>query len=163
MKNLTTSQLIEKAKSYDRIQNEGGEGYNPYRNEMERRELEERAARPKTKQDEINTLHKKIEVECGSVAREWGNEEADKKQAEYYAQIRKLEAEVTADEESTFSADWTLEATQSRRAEWNGFIRGLMDSKGQIAGKDQPKVYQREMAQGWKLADLKKAIKLHNL
>lgn len=163
MENLTNSELISKAKNYDNLQNEGGEGYNPYRAELERREMEDRASRPKTKQDEIDALYKKIEVECGSVAREWGHEEANAKQAEYYAKIRSLEKEVEVEEELKFAAEWTSETTTTRRQEWNDFIRSLMDSKGQIAGKDQPKVWKREVEQNWKLADLKKAIKLNNL
>ncbi len=163
MKDLTNSQLIEKAKTYDKIQNEGGEGYNPFRSELERREMKALTARPKTKQDEIDALYKKIEVECGSVAREWGNEEADKKQAEYYSAIRKLEAEVKEESDLKFAAEWTAETTTARRQEWNDFIRSLMDSKGQISGKDQPKIWRREADQGWVLADLKKAIQLNNL
>jgi len=162
MKDMTREQIIAKGRSYDKIQNEGGEGYNPYWSELERREMEEnqrRAAQPKTKKEQIEALHDKIRIECGSVAREWGGEEADKKQATYYAEIKKLEAEIDAE----FAEEWTLELTQERRASWNGFVRSLMNSKGQIDTKNQGKMYQKASEQGWGLEQLKKAVKLHNL
>lgn len=162
MKEMTREQVIEAGRKYDRIHNEGGEGYNPYWAEMERREMEEaqkRAAEPKTKKQQIDALHEKIRKECGSIAREWNEEEVDRKKAAYYAEIKKLEAEIEAE----FVAEWTLEETQARRESWNGFIRTLINSKGQIDGKDQPKIYARAKEQGWGLDELKKAVKLHNL
>lgn len=162
MENMTRSEIIEKGKTYDNVQNEGGEGYNPYWSELERRDIESSkidAVKPRSKKDQISALHDKIRIECGSVAREWGNEEADKKQAGYYAEIKALETAI----ETEFSAEWTLETTKTRRVSWNDFIRSLMNSKGQIGPQSQPKIYQRKIEQGWGLDDLKKAIKLHNL
>lgn len=164
MKNMTNSQLIEKSKHYDNVQNEGGEGYNPYRSELERREMEAAATKPVTKRDEIDRLHKKIETECGSVAREWGgNEEIDARQAGYYAEIERLEAEIKAEEDAAFAAEWTLEVTTARRADWNAFVRSLMDRNGKIAGRDMTKIYTRQGKQGWGVEQIKKAVALHNL
>jgi len=162
MKEMTREQVIEAGRKYDRTQNEGGEGYNPYWAEMERREMAEaqkRAAEPKTKKQQIEEFHRKIEKECGSIAREWNEEEVDRKKAAYYDEIKKLIKEI----DDEFAAEWTLEETQTRRGGWNGFIRTLINSKGQIDGKDQPKIYARAKEQGWGLDELKKAVKLHNL
>ena len=162
MENMTRSEIIKKGKTYDNIQNEGGEGYNPYWSELERRDMEAakiEAATPKTKKEQISALHDKIRIECGSVAREWGTEEVDEKQAIYYAEIKTLEAEI----ETEFATEWALETTKERRVAWNDFIRSLMDSQGRIPITAQSKMYQRKIEQGWGLDDLKKAVALHNL
>jgi hypothetical protein len=94
MKEMTREQLIEAARKYNMINNEGGQGYNPYHDEIERREMEEakaEAAKPMTKQQQIEALQDKIRVECGSVAREWDADEVDRKEAAYYAEIKILE------------------------------------------------------------------------
>lgn len=162
MKEMTREQVIEAGRKYDRIHNEGGEGYNPYLREMERREMEEaqkRVAEPKTKKQQIDDLYDKIGKECGSIAREWNEEEVDRKKAEYYDEIKKLEEEI----EVKFASEWTREETQARRENWNGFIRTLINSNGRIDVKDQAKIYARVKDQGWGLNELKKAVKLHNL
>jgi len=162
MKTMTREQIITKGKTYDKIQNERREGYNPYWSELEHREMEEsqkRAAMQKTKKEQIEVLHDKIRVECGSVSREWGSEEADKKQTAYYVEIKNLESEI----EIEFAEEWTLEVTQGRRISWNDFVRSIMNSKGQIDIKNQGLMYQKASEQGWGLEQLKKAVKLHNL
>ena len=76
--------------------------------------------------------------------------------------IAKFEAEYAAgaDERSAlFAAEWTLEITQGRRAAWNAFARANMTKQGlrvDIANSQQK-------AQGWRIDDLRAAIKLHNL
>ena len=162
MKELSREEIIKKGKEYDKVQNEGGEGYNPYWAELDRREIEaaqKEADRPKSKKEQIDALYRRIEVECGSVAREWGSEEVDKKQDELYAEIDRLKKEI----EDEFKIEWSEEITKSRRVEWNDFVRSIMNSKGQIDGKDQPKIYKKQMDQGWTMEDLKKAIKIHKL
>ena len=161
MKDMTREQIITKGKAYDRFQNEGGEGYNPYWSELERREMEEnqkRAALPKTKKEQISALHDKIRVECGSVAREWGGVEVDKKQAAYYSEIKKLEAEIDAE----FAAVWTPDETMARRIVWNDFVRANLADSPMTPDKYRM-VHNKTTELGWGLDDLKSAIKLHNL
>lgn len=152
-----------KAQNYDAINNEGGEGYNPYRQEMERREHAELAADAKahaaTPQSRIHALYRRIERECGSVAREWGNnEEIDALQSSLYAEIDRIKAEMNAD----FLATWNLETTKSRRQTWNDMVRS--GKFGKIGGKmDFKAIREQENQQGWTLDELKKAIKTHNL
>ena len=162
MRNMTRAQITEKGKEYDNINNEGGDGYNPYWQELDRRGMEAakiEAAKPKSKKEQISILHDKIRIECGSVAREWGSDEIDKKQAAYYAEVKALENEIKAE----FANEWTIETTKERRISWNDFVRSLMDSQGHILGKDQLKMYQRAKDQGWGPDDLKKAVELHSL
>ncbi len=162
MENLTNQELIAKAKQYDHFQNEGGEGYNPYWSELEKREMEEtakKAAQPKTKKEQITSLQEKIRKECGSVAREWGGDEIDKKQAAYYAEIKKLEAEI----ESEFLSIWTPEETARRRKEWNDFAKALIGNKKRITPGDARELGKRQSDQGWTVDNLKKAVKLNNL
>ena len=161
MKNMTREQIITKGKTYDRIQNEGGEGYNPYWSELERREIEEsrkRAAMPKTKKEQIDVLHDKIRVECGSVAREWSGDEVDKKHAAYYSEIKKLRAEINAE----FATVWTPEETTARRIVWNDFVRANL-ADGPMTPDKYRMVHNKTTELGWGLDDLKRAIKLHNL
>jgi len=153
MKNLTTQELNQKARNYDNIQNEGGEGFNPYRDEQSRREME--ASPPPTRVDVI--LHT-LEIKDCSIARECGTYN----QAEIDALHTEL-AEIKAKIETEFFTIWTLEKTKIRRESWNGFVKSLMDSNGRISGKDQPKLYARRLEQGWGLAEVKKAVKYYNL
>ena len=156
MKHMTREQLIEKGKKYDKFENEGGEGFNPYWSELARREEnQKRDAMPKTKKEEISILHDKIRIECGSIAREWGGEEAEKKQAAYYAEIRNLESEI----EKEFAKEWTEGITQQRRESWNAFVGSITNSRGQIT--DPAKMHKQAKEQGWSVDDLRKAVKLH--
>lgn len=161
MKNLSTKEIIAKGKEYDRMMNEGGEGYNPYWAELERREMEEAkkaAAAPKSKEEQIDALHEKIRKECGSIAREWNEEEVDRKKAAYYAEIKRLENEIEAE----FAAEWTLEETKSRRIIWNEFVNNEL-AGGQMTPEKYRVLYAKKDELGWGLDELKKAVKLHNL
>jgi hypothetical protein len=164
MKELTKSELISKAREYDNVMNEGGEGFNPYRSEIERRDMEEakkRAALPKSKKEQIADLYEKVRLECGSVAREWGDEEEiEKKEAEFYASIKRIEAEI----ESDFAAEWTPGITAERRKNWNDWVRTeLLPNGGKMTAEDNNRLYEKEKEQGWTMADLKKAVKINNL
>lgn len=162
MKELSREEIIKKGKEYDKIQNEGGEGYNPYWSEIERRDMkaaQKEADLPKSKKEQIDALYRRIEIECGSIAREWNEGEVDKKKSELYAEINRLEKEI----ENEFKIEWTKEVTKTRRVEWNDFVKSIMSSNGEIEGKNKIKIYQRQDSQGWKMEDLKKAVKIHKL
>lgn len=160
---MTSQDLRDAARTYDRVNNEGGEGYNPYTQELERREHEELRAQAKahaeTPQGRMDALYRRIELECGSVAREWGNaEEIDALQSSLYAEIDKIKAEIDAE----FLKTWTLETTKSRRIEWNDFVKAeIIPING--TPKAHKVLYQRQQDQGWTIEDLKKAIALHNI
>jgi len=159
-KDMTPEELRDAARRYDNLQNEGGEGYNPYRAEAERRAIAAAQAKPKTKQDLIDDLHHRIEVECGSVAREWGDIEAiDALQADLYAQIDALKAEIEAE----FLAMWPKSETIARRSAWNGMVQA--GQFGEIGGSraDHAALETQEEKQGWTMADLKRAVRLHGL
>jgi len=156
MKELSMKEIVAKGKTYDNVQNEGGSGYNPYWAEIERQNMEEanaRASKPKSKEQRVEDLYERIRKECGSVSREWGNEEADKKQSELYSEIEKIEKEIEAE----FRVEWTEEETIRRRADWNAFV----NSEGFI--KDRRNINKRQINQGWTMADLKKAVKMYGL
>ena len=156
MKNLDDNQLAKKAREYDNINNDGGEGYNPYRDEIDRRGFEYEKNRPKSLQEQKNAVYRRLNVVDCSIARECGTydpEEVDALKSKLAA-IEKKEAEA-------FAAEWTLAETQRRRAGWNDFVRSLMDSEGKI--KNTRAIYARQAKQGWTMDDLKKAVKHHNL
>jgi hypothetical protein len=145
-------------REYDKIHNEGGEGYNPYRARREQEESEaaqEHARQPKTREEQIEALYRRIEIECGSVAREWGSEAVGALQKDLYAQINALKAEILAD----FLTIWTAEVTASRRATWNASSSRFVLPGGKKV--DMVALRKAEEAQGWKLEDLKKAVALH--
>ena len=163
---MTIQELTAAARNYNNIMNEGGDGYNPYDNEMERRaanaerkRIAEYAATPKGR---IDALYRRIERECGSVAREWGNtEEINALQNSLYAEINQIKAEMERD----FLTVWDLETTKTRRIEWNGFAKSTlipMSKSGKSVEMHRLK-REREKNQGWTMDDLKKAIKTHNL
>lgn len=156
---MTHIELSAAARNYDNIVNEGGEGYNPYQSEIDRRDHEAIINRPKTKQDKIDTLYRQINRECGSVAREWSNNEAiDAKQSKIHDEINRLKAEVNAE----FLSVWSIDVTQTRRKSWNDMVK---DGKFSIDSKrvDFQAMHNQEKTQGWTLDELRGAVKLHNL
>ena len=157
MKNLTNNQLADKARNYDRINNEGEEGYNPYRAELERREYEAEAARPKSIAEQKAAILHKISIRDCSIARECGTynqAEIDSLRAE----LKSLEGQ----ENAKFTAEWTLEETKSRRIIWNSFIAAEINV-GAMTPEKYRKLDDKTRQLGWGLVQLKKAIALHNL
>jgi len=158
MENLTEKEITEKGKTYDNVQNEGGSGYNPYWAELDRRDCvqaKKDAERPKTKAEQVAALYDRVRVECGSVAKEWGDKDVEKKQAELYVKIDQLEKEIEAE----FCEEWTKEVTASRRIEWNNFINNKKETNNTVSF---PALAKKEKELGWTMADLKKAVKIYN-
>jgi hypothetical protein len=160
---MTTQDLIKAARNYNNVMNEGGDGYNPYDEEMERR-AHEAATKAATKhaatpQGRIDALHRRIELECGSVAREWGNTaEIEALQSSLYAEINKIKAEIDAE----FLQTWTIETTKARRIEWNNFANTELKPLG--SGPAMMRRFaEKQKIQGWTMEDLRKAVKAHNL
>lgn len=160
---MTNNELATAARTYNNVHNEGGEGYNPYKDEMERRAsnsaAKAAAEHAATPQGKIDALYCRIERECGSVAREWGNTaEIDALQSSLYAEINKIKAELDAE----FLQTWTLEITRARRIEWNNFANTELKALG--SGPAMMRRYaEKQKSQGWTMEDLKKAVKAHNL
>jgi hypothetical protein len=144
-------------RKYDLINNEGGEGYNPYRAAREQREFEAEKAWSKTRAGRKDRIYRDLERKDCSLARECGTYD----QAEIdglRAELAAIEAEETAE----FIAAWPLNITMERRAAWNSRVRGgEFNNRG---GKvDFSVVRAAEVAQGWYYDNLKKAVKYHNL
>lgn len=152
-KTMTEAELVTAARDYDRAMNEGGEGYNPYRSELARRDAEHEATRPRERYDILRDLER---LDC-AIARESGTYDPER--------IAALRAELAAldqAEADAFAAVWTAEVTAERRAEWNARVRaGEFTAPNGKA--DMAKVAAAQRDQGWITADLAKAIKLHNL
>lgn len=149
-------------RTYDRIHNEGGEGYNPYRAEREAREAEAMAADARaygqTIQDKIDALHRRIRLDCGSVAREWGNAETiNALESDLYREIKALKAERDAD----FLAVWGVDITQARRAEWNAMVTAGKFGRPGSGRVNTKAISAQERAQGWTMDQLKRAVKIH--
>ena len=142
---------------YDLINNEGGEGYNPYRAEREKREIEEAIEWSKTRAGRKDRIYSLLEAKDCSIARECGTYN----QAEIDA-LRSELAQIEAEEEAEFVASWPLDITKERRAAWNARVRGG-EFNGRGGQVDFRKVAEAEKAQGWGFSDLKKAVKIHKL
>ena len=76
---------------------------------------------------------------------------------EQQGKVREIEAEIRAAQEARFAAEWTLEVTKARRAEWNAWARSLT---GPISNAE---LLSQEEKFGFTFRDMKKAIKLHRL
>lgn len=77
--------------------------------------------------------------------------------AEVQAQIAQIEAE----QDAAFWAEWTREITIERRAAWNALVRSGKLSRG---GKvDMAAVRRAEQAQGWTMESLRRAVAKHGL
>jgi len=147
-KTMAIEELRKAAKSYDLGMNEGGEGYNPYTNEIESREMEEIKKAPRGQWEILTDLER---YDC-SLAKECGTYDSDK-----VAALRKELSDLEEKEEKEFAAKWTPEYTAKIRAEWNASIRAC--------GNDQLKTNKKiaeYQASGIYLSDLKKAVKINN-
>lgn len=131
---------------YDRLYNEAGDGYNPIREDRLERERREFAFRPKSIDERRHEILRKLSILDSSTARECGSYDQAKVDA-LRKDLDSLEVE--------FWANWTLEITKDRRAEWNGRVRS-----GEINEKN---AWAKQVEQGWNISDLKKSIKHHNL
>jgi len=143
-------------REYDRIHNEGCEGYNPYREERERKEIEDAIAYGKTRAGLKDRICRLLEAKDCSIARECGTYNQ--------VEIDSLRAEmvqIEAQEEAEFLADWPLDITKERRATWNNRVNaGEFTIDGRV---DYRALGLAERKQGWTMKDLKKAIKHHNI
>ena len=138
-------------REYDRINNEGGEGYNPHRAAREQREHEEEIAWSKTREGRKETIYRLLEKLDCSIARECGTYNPERI-ATLQAELAQIEAAETAE----FSSAWPLELTIRRRAEWNARVH-----QGEISNQQQ--LIKAEIKQGWTLSQLKKAVTLHGI
>ncbi len=163
MTEMTDAQLANASRIYDVHNNDGGDGYNPYKDELSRRDharaVAEHEARLRTPEGRIEELQRRLRTECGSVARDCGNrEEIDALERDLYAQIEAIRAEV----EDAFAATWTREVTITRRAEWHAMVNS--GKFGRVGGRTDYIAVRRQIdAQGWGIDDLRRAVKLHNL
>jgi hypothetical protein len=145
---MTETELRDAAIKHDRIHNEGGEGYNPYRAELAERH---HIAALRTRDDIIHDLS----VCDTSGARESGTYND--------ARVNALRAELADTDKSeadAFAAEWTLEVTQARRAAWNAEVDASI-AKG--IKPDGRLAYKIEQRLGYTLDDLKRAKALHNM
>jgi len=146
-------------RQYDRLNNEGAEGYNPYRAARERREIEAAVAWGKTRAGRKDAIYRALERKDCSLARECGTYN----QAEIDALTAELRT-IEATEEAEFLAAWPIDVTKERRAAWNARVKN-----GEFGNLDrQPsdtirRINRAQTAQGWSLIELRKAVKLHNL
>ncbi len=125
--------------TYDAIHNEGGEGYNPYRDTLPETE----PLRPRVLEDVYHELER--------IDRHSSHPATVTRLASLKAECEELEAERAA----TFAAEWTPELTAARRAEWNAKVRS-----GQVVSTPKS-VVAAEREQGWTVTDLEKAIVLN--
>ena len=163
MTDMTDAELANAGRIYDVHNNEGGDGYNPYKDEAVRRDharaVAEHEARLRTPEGRIEELQRRLRTECGSVARDCGNrEEIDALERDLYAQIDAIKAEI----DNAFGATWTREVTIARRAAWNAMVNA--GKFGRVGGRTDYIALQRQIdSQGWGIDDLKRAVRLHNL
>lgn len=147
MENMTKQKLENAAREYDAINNEGAEGYNPYRAELDRRDLEARKAAPRSKY----SLQRELMTISGPRAKELGIYDETR-----IAALEAAIAQIDAEADAVFAAEWTRDVTTTRRAAWNTFVRsGNLNGFADLA--------RTERQQGWRLDDLKRAVKLHQL
>jgi len=148
---LTDAELATAAKNYRVGMLDDGEGYNPYKAEIDRRSTAAEAARPRSRGERRDDLVREILRLDSVLARESGTHDAAR-----VAQLRAEVAVIEADIQAEFAAEWTLEVTRARRTDWNARAR---------AGKfsNPRKMRAAEQAQGWTMRALRDAIKMHGL
>lgn len=137
-------------REYDNLYNEGSEGYNPIR---EKRLAAERSASAKTPRTEYDILRELNALDC-SIARESGIDNS--------AKIAALNAELAAlrsADDREFLTEWTLDVTNTRRAEWNTEIQKIVKN-GKVPTAALGALIRKL---GYDVDDIKRAKKLHGI
>jgi len=127
IKKMTEAELRKAAAEYDRQMNEGGDGWNPYKEELKRREREKMEAEWQTPKGRIEKRIEEIKAEISVI--EWRNC-AFKGDQEKVAQLRQEKKELEAKLEEIKAREWiekgwTPEETQKRREKWNAAVLKL--------------------------------------
>lgn len=149
---LTDQDLRDKATGYDAMHNDGhSDSYNPYSEELERRMEAQIASLDNTPEQRREALRTERRTLSSSEARESGLYDTAKI-AEIDEQIKEIDAQLEAE---TWS-EWTLDATQARRTEWNAKSRN-----GELG--DAQSIAQAQRDLGWTITDLKTAIAHHSI
>jgi len=133
-------------RQYDNLNNEGADGYNPIRQNRLARETAETRANV-TDEDRRYRL---LTIMAATSTN-------DPMYVELNDQLAVVEARIKATHDVKMRAEWTIETTKSRRQTWNAWACGL---NGNISGKV---IANKERELGWTMADLKEAVKMHNL
>lgn len=76
------------------------------------------------------------------------------------AELDAVYAAIKAESDAKFAAEWTLERTKARRAEWNARVKGGEFGRTKINLK---LIMAAQEAQGWTTDSLKRAIDLYGL
>ncbi len=151
---MTSDQLAKSAKHYDGI-NEGGDGYNPYREEMGRRARAEAAKpRPLSRAENMQATLARLNRLDSSIARESGTYKADEVET-----LRAHYANLVAEDNAEFLSEWTLDVTQARREANNNWVRA--NSPG--GRTHMPLMHAWLKSQGWTHDQLRRAMDLHGL
>jgi len=129
-------------KAYDRINNEGGEGYNPIRTARQDAEAAEAA---NEQRDPVRQAEHEMLVAKGAYGH--GSEEHEAASARYYA----LGSEREERRAGAFAAEWTRETTVARRTAWNAAAANAKTATEVVE------------CVGFGPDDLRRAIALHNL
>lgn len=155
MKDLTVDQLQTAAANHDAVINEGGDGYNPYRDEIARRDSE--TTTPPSLQEQLNRVTNQLNAIPSRVMQHKSGSPQE---------IAELDA-LTATQDNlktaiakAFADEWTPDETQRRRNEWNARVKAgeFNTTAGQI---DYKLADQAQRDQGWSFSDLKKAVAMH--
>lgn len=150
---MTAADLAIEAARWDGI-NEGGDGYNPAREEQARRAGAVEAARPKSHAERIHALQRRLDAMDSSIARESGTYDAAA-----CATLRQHIADLHAEANAEFLAVWTLDVTRARRKANNDWVRTHATKQG-----THMPTYRAWLAtQGWHTNDLARAIDLHGI
>jgi len=110
------------------------------------------AAAPMTRDDLVRLLDR---LDC-TIARESGTYDAARCDA-IKAQIKAMDDAADAE----FAAEWTLETTRTRRAEWNATIKALSETHKGL--RFAVAVSAHAKAVGYGTDDLRRAVKMHGL
>ena len=151
---MTREELIKAAERFDKVYNEGGDGYNPYRAKLADLENNEKITFSGEAAiiDRIDALTRK----ANTAAKLYDTEEEKRCRAE----IEKLQKEL----DDMFAAEWTEEVTKARRQEWNNFVKTqLTGPNGKLIDKYWEKINEWRDTHGWDNKDLKRALELHNI
>lgn len=149
----------EKERNYDRINNEGGSGYNPYR--AKRLEQEAIDARKQYEEDMKRPTFEREEITRKLAYMDWNDPMNKEKVSSLRARAAELDQIIKEDKfKKLTEAGWTPEATAQRREAWNAAIEA-----GEITGRngkvDMAKLVALRKRMGFSENQLREAIEFY--
>ena len=152
-------------REFDRVNNEGGEGYNPYRAAREEREHQEAAEEHRryaaTPEGQRDAIHRELSHLDWAAGEHGLTHEDEERRTTLRTQLRDMDTQIETRKIADLeSKGWSKEQTITKRNAWNTNIRRLQSEGVKIDSALQRKL---EEEAGFSVVELRRAVETHKL